>query len=83
MREKQAGMRGEILTIGYERATPAGLVAALRAAGVGTLVDIRAVARSRRPGFSKGALSAAAGEAGIGYAERLGLSVTHLSPRSG
>jgi len=28
MREKQAGMRGEILTIGYERATPAGLVAA-------------------------------------------------------
>jgi len=58
---------GEVLTIGYERATPSTLVAALRAAGVQTLVDVRALANSRKPGFAKGALSAALQEAGIGY----------------
>jgi uncharacterized protein (DUF488 family) len=58
---------GEILTIGYEKATPATLVAALRAAGVKRLVDVRALASSRRPGFAKTALSAALEEAGIGY----------------
>ena len=57
----------EVLTIGYERATPATLVAALRGAEVQTLVDVRAIANSRKPGFSKGALSAALEEAGIGY----------------
>lgn len=62
-----------IATIGYERATPGELFAALRAAGVETLVDIRAVARSRRPGFSKGALAVAAGEAGISYVHLRGL----------
>lgn len=62
-----------IATIGYERATPGALIAALRAAGVETLIDIRAVARSRRPGFSKGALSAAAAEAGIDYLHLRGL----------
>ncbi len=58
---------GDILTIGYERATPASLLAALRGAGVRTLVDVRALANSRKPGFAKGALSAALEEAGIGY----------------
>ena len=58
---------GEVLTIGYERATPSTLVAALRAAGVQMLVDVRALANSRKPGFAKGALSAALQEAGIGY----------------
>lgn len=57
----------EVLTIGYERATPSTLVAALRGAEVQTLVDVRAIANSRKPGFSKGALSAALEEAGIGY----------------
>jgi uncharacterized protein (DUF488 family) len=57
----------EVLTIGYERATPASLLAALRGAGVETLVDVRALANSRKPGFAKGALSAALEEAGIGY----------------
>lgn len=57
----------EVLTIGYERATPASLLAALRGAGVRTLVDVRALANSRKPGFAKGALSAALEEAGIGY----------------
>ena len=57
----------EVLTIGYERATPPALLAALRGAAVQTLVDVRAIANSRKPGFSKGALSAALEEGGIGY----------------
>jgi uncharacterized protein (DUF488 family) len=56
-----------IFTIGYERATPAALIAALRDAGVRRVVDVRALANSRRPGFAKRALSAALDEAGLGY----------------
>ncbi len=57
----------EVFTIGYERATPPSLLAALREAGVRTLVDVRAIAASRRPGFAKSALAASLQEAGIGY----------------
>lgn len=57
----------DLATIGYEHATPAALVAALRAAGVATVVDVRALANSRKPGFAKRALSASLAEAGIGY----------------
>ena len=56
-----------IFTIGYEQATPAALVAALRDAGVEVLADIRYLPLSRRPGFSKSALKAAVEEAGIAY----------------
>jgi uncharacterized protein (DUF488 family) len=56
-----------LCTIGYEGTTPDALVAALRDAGIETLVDVRALANSRRPGFAKGALSAALEGAGIGY----------------
>jgi hypothetical protein len=56
-----------LFTIGYDGATPARLIAALRAAGVTGLVDVRAIAASRKPGFAKTALSAALAEAGIGY----------------
>ncbi|WP_198370827.1 DUF488 domain-containing protein [Roseomonas rosulenta] len=56
-----------VCTIGYEGATPDALIATLRAAGIETLVDVRALANSRRPGFAKGALSAALEAAGIGY----------------
>lgn len=56
-----------LFTIGYEDATPARLVGVLREAGVTTLVDVRALANSRKPGFAKTALSAALAEAGIGY----------------
>jgi uncharacterized protein (DUF488 family) len=58
---------GALFTIGYEDATPAALVAALRGAGVQRLVDVRALANSRRPGFAKRALAAAMEEAGIAY----------------
>lgn len=56
-----------LFTIGYEDTVPARLIGTLREAGVTTLVDVRALANSRRPGFAKTALSAALAEAGIGY----------------
>ena len=56
-----------IFTIGYEGATQAEVIAALQAAGVELLVDIRAVPLSRRPGFSKNILAAGLREAGIDY----------------
>jgi uncharacterized protein (DUF488 family) len=56
-----------VATVGYENATPDRLVTALREAGIATVVDVRALANSRRPGFAKRALSAALAEAGIGY----------------
>jgi len=56
-----------IHTIGYENRTPAGLIETLRAAGVATLVDVRALANSRKPGFAKRALSEALAGAGITY----------------
>lgn len=57
----------ELWTIGYAQATPATLLAALGAAGVELVVDVRAVPASRRPGFAKGSLRATLEAAGIGY----------------
>lgn len=59
--------RMRIFTIGYEQTTTAEFIAALQAAGVERVLDIRAVAASRRPGFSKTALAGALQEAGIAY----------------
>lgn len=56
-----------IWTIGYEQATQAGVIDALKAAGVEVLADIRYLPLSRRPGFSKSALRGGAEEAGIAY----------------
>ncbi|KQN03930.1 hypothetical protein ASE78_02450 [Sphingomonas sp. Leaf25] len=47
-----------IYTIGYEAVTVAEFVAALQAAGVRRVIDVRALPLSRRPGFSKSALAA-------------------------
>ena len=60
-------MARRVFTIGYEQTTVSDLVAALKAAGVERVVDVRAVAASRRPGFSKTALGGALQEAGIAY----------------
>ena len=57
----------KIFTIGYEGATVAELIAALRTAGVARVIDVRALPLSRRPGFSKTSLAAGLAEAGIGY----------------
>jgi uncharacterized protein (DUF488 family) len=43
------------------------VIGRLRRAGVEVLVDVRAVASSRRAGFSKGLLAASAAAAGIDY----------------
>ncbi|KQR81203.1 DUF488 domain-containing protein [Sphingomonas sp. Leaf343] len=57
----------KIFTIGYEATTVDGFIAALAAAGVERVIDVRALPLSRRPGFSKSSLAAALGEAGIDY----------------
>jgi uncharacterized protein (DUF488 family) len=57
----------KIWTIGYEKVGQADFVAALKAAKIKTLVDVREVANSRRAGFSKKSLAAALDEAGIAY----------------
>jgi uncharacterized protein (DUF488 family) len=57
----------KLFTIGYEQATSANVIGELRRAGVGLVVDTRAVAASRRPGFSKRQLAAGLDAAGIGY----------------
>ena len=54
-------------TIGYEGATLPEVIAKLRAAGVEVVVDVRAVAASRRAGFSKTVLRASLAAEGIGY----------------
>jgi uncharacterized protein (DUF488 family) len=56
-----------IWTIGYEQVRVDDVTAALVDAGVEVLADIRHLPLSRRPGFSKSALAAAAREAGIEY----------------
>jgi uncharacterized protein (DUF488 family) len=56
-----------IATIGYEGATVATFQEALRDAGIDLLIDVRALASSRRPGFAKTRLAANAKEAGAEY----------------
>ena len=61
-----------IYTIGYEGTTVDSFLAALTAAGVRRVIDVRALPLSRRPGFSKSSLAAALKETGIDY--------VHLKP---
>ena len=56
-----------LFTIGYEQAKPAAVLDELKRTKIELLVDTRAVAASRRPGFSKRQLVASLDEAGIGY----------------
>ncbi|MGB9041271.1 MAG: DUF488 domain-containing protein [Pseudolabrys sp.] len=56
-----------LFTIGYEQAKPAAVLNELERAKIELLVDTRAVAASRRPGFSKRQLAASLDDAGIGY----------------
>jgi uncharacterized protein (DUF488 family) len=56
-----------LFTIGYEKARLPDVIAALKAAGVVTLIDVRDRPQSRRPGFSKRQLAAGLEEAGIRY----------------
>ena len=56
-----------LFTIGYQQAKPDAVLGELKRAKIDLLVDIRAVAASRRPGFSKRQLAASLDEAGIAY----------------
>jgi uncharacterized protein (DUF488 family) len=56
-----------LATIGYEGETQAAVIDRLKAAGVEVVVDVRAVAASRRAGFSKTLLAASLKDAGIDY----------------
>lgn len=67
-RAKPFPVRPTLLTIGYEmHREPASLVAALQAAGVERLVDVRELPLSRRRGFSKTALAQTLAAGGITY----------------
>ena len=57
----------KLATIGYENDTQPQMIARLKDAGVETVIDVRAVASSRKAGFSKSLLAASLAEAGIGY----------------
>lgn len=61
------GLMHPLFTIGYEGKTPAEFLDQLKDAGVELLIDVRAIAASRRPGFSKTALAASAREQGVDY----------------
>ena len=56
-----------LATIGYESETQAQVIDRLKQAGVEVLIDVRAVAASRRAGFSKTLLAASLKDAGIDY----------------
>ncbi|HST91724.1 MAG TPA: DUF488 domain-containing protein [Brevundimonas sp.] len=69
----------KLYTIGYEGEPQAAVIDRLKAAGVKVLVDVRAVAASRRAGFSKTVLGGSLAEAGIEYVHLRDLG----TPKSG
>jgi len=75
-----------LLTIGYEQATSQAVLDELARAGVALVVDTRAVAASRRPGFSKRQLAAGLDGRGMAYLHLRGLGTPkegRLAARSG
>ena len=63
----------KFFTIGYEQTPAKAVLDELEQAGVKLLVDVRAIAASRRPGFSKNQLAAGLDERGISYLHLRGL----------
>jgi uncharacterized protein (DUF488 family) len=75
-----------LFTIGYEQTPARAVLDELEQAGVKLLVDVRAVASSRRPGFSKNQLAAGLDQRGISYLHLRGLGTPkdgRLAARSG
>jgi uncharacterized protein (DUF488 family) len=75
-----------LFTIGYEQTPAKAVLDELEQAGVKLLVDVRAIAASRRPGFSKTQLAAGLDERGISYLHLRGLGTPkdgREAPRSG
>jgi len=76
----------KLFTIGYEQTPAQSVLDELERAGVKLLVDVRAVASSRRPGFSKSQLAAGLDERGISYVHLRGLGTPkdgRIAARSG
>ncbi|MGA7942081.1 MAG: DUF488 domain-containing protein, partial [Bradyrhizobium sp.] len=70
----------------YEQTPAKSVLDELEQAGVKLLVDVRAVASSRRPGFSKSQLAAGLDERGISYVHLRGLGTPkegRLAARAG
>jgi uncharacterized protein (DUF488 family) len=63
----------KLFTIGYEQTPASAVLDELEQAGVKLLVDVRAIAASRRPGFSKNQLAAGLLDRGISYLHLRGL----------
>src|SRR5689334_12545616 len=63
----------KLFTIGYEQTPSKAVLDELEQAGIKLLVDVRAIASSRRPGFSKTQLAAGLDERGISYLHLRGL----------
>ena len=57
----------KLATIGYENDTQPQTIQRLKDAGVKTVIDVRAIASSRKAGFSKSLLAGSLAEAGIEY----------------
>ena len=72
-------MSTRLYTIGYQGASVEGFIAALKTAGVETLIDVRAVPASRRREFSKLSLAASLEAAGLAYVHLAGLG----NPKAG
>jgi len=78
--------RRKLFTIGYEQTPAKSVLDELEQAGIKLLVDVRAVASSRRPGFSKSQLAAGLDERGISYVHLRGLGTPkegRLAARAG
>lgn len=60
-------------TIGYEGLNIDGFVSLLHTHGIETVVDIRELPLSRKPGFSKKALADALDRSGLGYVHKVSL----------
>src|SRR3981081_745994 len=73
VRKDLARQTKRLFTIGYEQTPAKAVLDQLENAGVKLLVDVRAVAASRRPGFSKNQLAAGLDERGISYLHLPGL----------
>ena len=69
----------EIFTIGYEGTDPDRFLTALNHAGVAVVADVRAVALSRKRGFSKSALRESLEDKGLTYRHFIALG----TPKAG
>jgi uncharacterized protein (DUF488 family) len=80
-----AGSGATVWTVGYSGHTPDSFVALLRGARVARVLDVRSVPLSRKPGFSKKALSQFLEGQGIAYVHlpQLGASRALLARKKG